>query len=110
MTRFPGLPYLFAALEQFRYIVFITFLIYASTYPNVQFYRALFCSISSAEHATPPAFTACAGPNCTSFSINVSIASIDTFIENDVQFGPAQAVNAGGVACSALEMEQNNAR
>ena len=39
-----------------------------------------------------------------------TIDAIDTFIENDVQFGPAQAVNAGGVACSALEMAQNSAR
>lgn len=37
-------------------------------------------------------------------------AAIDSFIENDVLFGPAQAVNAGGVACSALEMAQNSAR
>lgn len=36
--------------------------------------------------------------------------AINTFIENDVLFGPAQAVNAGGVACSALEMAQNSAR
>src|SRR5699024_1681214 len=36
--------------------------------------------------------------------------AIDSFIENDVLFGPAQAVNAGGVACSALEMAQNSAR
>lgn len=39
-----------------------------------------------------------------------SIEAIDLFLENDVMFGPAQAVNAGGVACSALEMAQNSAR
>src|SRR5699024_4599599 len=39
-----------------------------------------------------------------------SIEAIDHFLENDVMFGPAQAVNAGGVACSALEMAQNSAR
>ena len=39
-----------------------------------------------------------------------SIEAIELFIENDVMFGPAQAVNAGGVACSALEMAQNSAR
>src|SRR5690625_790660 len=39
-----------------------------------------------------------------------SIEAIDVFIENDVLFGPAQAVNAGGVACSSLEMAQNSAR
>lgn len=36
--------------------------------------------------------------------------AIDTFIDNDIMFGPAQAVNAGGVACSSLEMAQNSAR
>ncbi len=36
--------------------------------------------------------------------------AITAFQENDIMFGPAQAVNAGGVACSALEMAQNSAR
>jgi len=36
--------------------------------------------------------------------------AIDAFIENGIMFGPAQAVNAGGVACSSLEMAQNSAR
>lgn len=36
--------------------------------------------------------------------------AIDAFIEHEVMFGPAQAVNAGGVACSSLEMAQNSAR
>ncbi len=36
--------------------------------------------------------------------------AIDIFLENGVLFGPAQAVNAGGVACSALEMAQNSTR
>lgn len=40
---------------------------------------------------------------CTMDAINI-------FLENNIQFGPAQAVNAGGVACSALEMAQNSAR
>lgn len=39
-----------------------------------------------------------------------SIEAIDTFIEAGILFGPAQAVNAGGVACSSLEMAQNSAR
>src|SRR5690625_1496851 len=39
-----------------------------------------------------------------------TIEAIDTFLEAGVLFGPAQAVNAGGVACSALEMAQNSAR
>lgn len=37
-------------------------------------------------------------------------AAIDLFLENNILFGPAQAVNAGGVAASALEMAQNSAR
>nr|MDO8115829.1 NADP-specific glutamate dehydrogenase [Candidatus Sigynarchaeota archaeon] len=32
------------------------------------------------------------------------------FLENGVLFGPAKAVNAGGVACSGLEMSQNSMR
>lgn len=36
--------------------------------------------------------------------------AIKLFQENDVLFGPAQAVNAGGVAASSLEMAQNSAR
>jgi len=39
-----------------------------------------------------------------------TIEAINTFIDNGISFGPAQAVNAGGVACSALEMAQNSAR
>src|SRR5699024_11554146 len=39
-----------------------------------------------------------------------TIEAIYTFIDNGISFGPAQAVNAGGVACSALEMAQNSAR
>src|SRR5699024_7136534 len=36
--------------------------------------------------------------------------TIDLLIENNILFGPAQAVNAGGVAASALERAQNSAR
>lgn len=36
--------------------------------------------------------------------------AIDAFLENGVLFGPAKAVNAGGVAVSALEMAQNSMR
>ena len=34
----------------------------------------------------------------------------DYFVENDVLFGPAKAVNAGGVAVSGLEQSQNQLR
>lgn len=37
-----------------------------------------------------------------------SLEAIDVFLENDILFGPGKAVNAGGVAVSALEMAQNN--
>jgi len=33
--------------------------------------------------------------------------AVDFFIENKILFGPGKAVNAGGVACSGLEMTQN---
>lgn len=39
-----------------------------------------------------------------------TLEAIEIFLENDVLFGPAQAVNAGGVAVSSLEMAQNSAR
>lgn len=39
-----------------------------------------------------------------------TIEAIDIFQKNDVLFGPSQAVNAGGVAVSSLEMAQNSSR
>jgi glutamate dehydrogenase (NADP+) len=36
--------------------------------------------------------------------------AVEAFIEADVLFGPAKAVNAGGVGVSGLEMSQNSAR
>ncbi|GAE32729.1 NADP-specific glutamate dehydrogenase [Halalkalibacter hemicellulosilyticus] len=39
-----------------------------------------------------------------------TLEAIELFQENRVLFGPAKAVNAGGVAVSALEMAQNSAR
>lgn len=39
-----------------------------------------------------------------------TLEAIDIFLESDVLFGPAKAVNAGGVAVSALEMAQNSSR
>ena len=37
-------------------------------------------------------------------------AAVDAFVEAGVGFGPAKAVNAGGVGVSGLEMSQNSAR
>lgn len=39
-----------------------------------------------------------------------TLEAIDVFINNKVLFGPGKAANAGGVACSALEMSQNSMR
>ena len=39
-----------------------------------------------------------------------SLEAIKVFQDNGVLFGPAKAANAGGVACSALEMSQNSMR
>jgi glutamate dehydrogenase (NADP+) len=39
-----------------------------------------------------------------------TIEAVDIFQKNNVLFGPGKAVNAGGVAVSALEMAQNSAR
>ncbi|MBN1073408.1 NADP-specific glutamate dehydrogenase [Clostridium botulinum] len=39
-----------------------------------------------------------------------TLDAIDLFQANKVLFGPAKAANAGGVACSALEMSQNSLR
>lgn len=36
--------------------------------------------------------------------------AVDAFMKADVKFGPAKAVNAGGVGVSGLEMSQNSAR
>jgi len=39
-----------------------------------------------------------------------SLEAIKVFQSNGLMFGPAKAANAGGVACSALEMSQNSMR
>lgn len=36
--------------------------------------------------------------------------AVDTYLDHKILFGPAKAANAGGVACSALEMSQNSMR
>ncbi len=36
--------------------------------------------------------------------------AVQTFLEADIAFGPGKAANAGGVAVSALEMQQNAGR
>ena len=39
-----------------------------------------------------------------------TLEATETFLSNDVLFGPGKAANAGGVATSALEMSQNSQR
>ncbi|MCB1043139.1 MAG: NADP-specific glutamate dehydrogenase [Acidobacteria bacterium] len=36
--------------------------------------------------------------------------AVSQFVDNGILYGPAKAANAGGVACSALEMSQNSMR
>ena len=52
------------------------------------------------------------GVKCVSEGANMpsTLEAIEVFQSNGVLFGPAQAANAGGVACSALEMSQNSMR
>ena len=39
-----------------------------------------------------------------------TLEAIEVFQNSGILFGPAKAANAGGVACSALEMSQNSMR
>ena len=52
------------------------------------------------------------GTICVSEGANMpsSLEAIEVFQSNGLMFGPAKAANAGGVACSALEMSQNSMR
>lgn len=52
------------------------------------------------------------GVKCVSEGANMpsTLEAIEVFQSNGLLFGPAKAANAGGVACSALEMSQNSMR
>lgn len=52
------------------------------------------------------------GVKCVSEGANMpsTLEAIEVLQSNGVLFGPAKAANAGGVACSALEMSQNSMR
>ncbi|WP_297634248.1 NADP-specific glutamate dehydrogenase [uncultured Clostridium sp.] len=52
------------------------------------------------------------GTICVSEGANMpsTLEAIDLFLNKGIMFGPAKAANAGGVACSALEMSQNSMR
>lgn len=39
-----------------------------------------------------------------------TLEAVEIFLKSNILFGPSKAANAGGVACSALEMSQNSMR
>ncbi len=47
---------------------------------------------------------------CEGANMPCSLDAIDVLIKNNILFSPGKASNAGGVACSALEMSQNSMR
>ena len=47
---------------------------------------------------------------CEGANMPCSLEAIDYFIKNKILFTPGKASNAGGVACSSLEMSQNSMR
>lgn len=47
---------------------------------------------------------------CEGANMPCSPAAVDIFMDRKILFGPAKAVNAGGVVVSGLEMTQNNMR
>ncbi|RBP64482.1 glutamate dehydrogenase (NADP+) [Alkalibaculum bacchi] len=47
---------------------------------------------------------------CEGANMPCSLDAIEVFIKNNILFSPGKASNAGGVACSALEMSQNSMR
>ena len=68
--------------------------------------RHLKCSAS--PHANPFATSVCSGiaRHCAA----PCAQAIAIYHKNQIEFGPAKAANAGGVAVSGLEMAQNSAR
>ncbi|MEA4950090.1 MAG: glutamate dehydrogenase, partial [Petrimonas sp.] len=93
---------------------------YAEEYPNAKFYPgkkpweckvdiALPCAIQNELNLEDAKSLK---ENCVTLVAEVSnmgctAEAVDFFIENKMLFGPGKAVNAGGVACSGLEMTQN---
>lgn len=47
---------------------------------------------------------------CEGANMPCSLDAIEVLIKNNILFAPGKASNAGGVACSALEMSQNSMR
>ena len=74
-TRLPSRPYSLAALYELWKMFVMMFLSLASTSSNVQESLSLFCDISRADVATPPALAALAGPKRTPAFWNTAIAS-----------------------------------
>ncbi|MDD4576079.1 MAG: NADP-specific glutamate dehydrogenase [Bacteroidales bacterium] len=93
---------------------------YATKYPNAKFYAgkkpweckvdiALPCAIQNEMNLEDAKTLKANGVTLVAEVSNMGCTSdaVDFFIENKMLFAPGKAVNAGGVACSGLEMTQN---
>jgi glutamate dehydrogenase (NADP+) len=97
---------------------------YAEKFPKAKYYEGMTpWQLTKAEIALP-----CATQNevsgedasaliengcfCVAEGANMpsTLEAVDLFLASDVLFGPGKAANAGGVACSGLEMSQNSMR
>ena len=93
---------------------------YAEKYPNAQFFEgkkpweckvdiALPCAIQNELNLDDAKKLKENGVTLVAEVSNMGCTAeaVDYFIENKMLFAPGKAVNAGGVACSGLEMTQN---
>ncbi len=93
---------------------------YAEKYPNAQFFEgkkpweckvdiALPCAIQNELNLEDAKKLKANGVTLVAEVSNMGCTAeaVDYFIENKMLFAPGKAVNAGGVACSGLEMTQN---
>jgi glutamate dehydrogenase (NADP+) len=93
---------------------------YAKKYPNATFYAgrkpweqkvdiALPCATQNEVNGEDARQLVANGVKLVAEVSNMGCTpeAIDTFIENKINYAPGKAVNAGGVACSGLEMTQD---
>ena len=93
---------------------------YTEVYPNAKFFAgkkpweckvdiALPCAIQNELNLEDAKKLKANGVTIVAEVSNMGCTAeaVDYFIENKMLFGPGKAVNAGGVACSGLEMTQN---
>ncbi len=93
---------------------------YAEKYPNAQFFAgkkpwehkvdiALPCAIQNELNLDDAKKLKENGVTLVAEVSNMGCTAeaVDFFVENNMLFAPGKAVNAGGVACSGLEMSQN---